>query len=426
MRPKNHSKEINPMKIALLAQSYPPMVSGASIFVQTLAEHMARRGHQVLVITASDRPSAYLESLADLMVRRVRSHPNPFRVGQRFSLWPDREIATALRQFRPEVVHLHDPFQFALSGISHARQAAAPVVLTVHQLPWFVEAYLPQSALLRKAVGWGLWAYSRWLLKQVDALVTPTRTIARVVSERTEVDSQVIGCGVDTELFHPGSLNPEVEAVLRARLGIPREVPVLLYVGRLDVDKRVSTVVRAAARAMRNNRAHLLVVGDGTEKASLLRLCKDLGIAGRSHFPGYVRVEEGLPDVYRLASLFATASEIETQGIVLLEAGACGLPIAAVEATCIPEIVHNGLNGWVAAPGDVDGLADCMARLLNDPVRACAMGQANRHVLGGFTTRKTIDAYEALYRRTIVSGMSAVPVPGAAWSGRARHSGESD
>jgi glycosyltransferase involved in cell wall biosynthesis len=414
------------MKIAHLAQSYPPMVSGASIFVQTLAEHMAHRGHHVLVITASNLPSAYPESRANLTIRRLRSHRNPFRVGQRFSLWPYREIAAALREFKPDVIHLHDPFQFALPSLAYARRTKTPVVLTVHQLPWFVEAYLPQSAMLRKVVGWSLWTYSRWLLKQVDSLVTPTQTIARVVSERTGVDSQIIGYGVDARLFHPRPLDPDREIALRARLGIPGDVPVLLHVGRLDVDKRVSMLVRSAARAMRNNRAHLLVVGDGTEKASLLRLCKDLGIAGRSHFPGYVRVEEGLPDVYRLASLFATASEIETQGIVLLEAGACGLPIAAVEATCIPEIVQDGLNGWMAAPGDVDGLADCMARLLNDPVHACAMGQANRHVLEGFTTGKTIDAYEALYRRTMVSGMSAVPVPGAAWSGRARHSGESD
>src|SRR5512143_3698096 len=100
------------MKIALLAQSYPPMVSGAAIFVQTLAEGMARRGHQVLVLTASDRPSGYSESKGNLTIRRVRSLRNPFRVGQRFALWPFREIAAALEAFQPDVIHLHDPFQF--------------------------------------------------------------------------------------------------------------------------------------------------------------------------------------------------------------------------------------------------------------------------------------------------------------------------
>ncbi len=84
-----------------------------------------------------------------------------------------------------------------------------------------------------------------------------------------------------------------------------------------------------------------------------MKLCDSLGITDRVKFTGCISLQDGLPEIYRAASLFVSASEIETQGIVLLEAAASGLPIAAVHATCIPEIVHHGVNGYLAESGDL-------------------------------------------------------------------------
>ena len=414
------------MKIALLSQSYPPMVSGAAGVVQGLAEQLAERGNEVMVLTASDRSTPYMVRGGNLILTRVCSCRNPLRVGQRFAPLPHGEIMASLRTFHPDIIHTHDPLQFAHSGLLYGRRAGVPVAITVHQLPWFVKAYLPDWGAAGEILEQGLWAYSRWMLYRCNAVVTPTRTIAGVIAAHTGIVPQVIGFGIDPEVFRPGTLEPEEAAGLRTKLGIPERVPIVLHVGRLDRDKRVDIAIRAAARAMERRPAHLLVVGDGTERDRLVGLCADLGIGERSHFTGFVTLEQGLADLYRLASVFVTASEIETQGLVLLEAAACGLPIAAVTATCIPEIVHQGLNGWLARPKDVEDLAACLRRLLSDPVQAQAMGQAGRLIVRGCVIQKTIDAHEVFYRQVIERSQLVALSPGTAWPGPAKRSGVSD
>ena len=101
------------MRIAVLNQSYPPMISGAALFSGHLAEALAERGHEVLVLAASDQGKAYRQRCDNLTIQRFHSYPNPHRVEQRFLLWPANEIKAALLDFAPEVIHLHEPFQMA-------------------------------------------------------------------------------------------------------------------------------------------------------------------------------------------------------------------------------------------------------------------------------------------------------------------------
>jgi glycosyltransferase involved in cell wall biosynthesis len=145
------------MKIAVLTQSYPPMVSGAALFAQHLAQALACRSHQVLVLAASELERPCRVEGANLTVVRLRSHYNPWRVGQRFILWQNPQIDVALREFAPDILHLHDPLQLAWAAISYSRRAGAPCVLTIHALPSLAVASLP--ALHRLAEN-GLWAYA--------------------------------------------------------------------------------------------------------------------------------------------------------------------------------------------------------------------------------------------------------------------------
>ena len=404
------------MKIAVISQSYPPMVSGAAIVARGLAEQMAQRGHQVLVLTSSDRPTTYVERSSNLVVQRLPSYRNPLRVNQRFTLWPHQEISAALAGFAPQVIHTHDPLQMAWSALLYARRAGVPVALTIHQLPWTLKYYLPEAAALQELVQQTAWAYSRWLLRRFQALVTPTGTIADEVQRHTGLAPWVIGFGVDPAVFHPGPLAPEQASRWRLQFGIPEGAAVLLHVGRLDKDKHVERVLQAAASVSTGAQpAHLLVVGDGTEKASLVRLSQQLQIAGRCHFPGFIAHQPDLAEIYRLAAAFVTASECETQGLVLLEAAASGLPIAAVSATCIPEIVHPGINGWLAAPGDIADLGRCIRHLLTCPLEAQALGQASRKIALELTLQKTVGDYERFYQELRQASRSPALLQGAAW-----------
>src|SRR5512134_1685561 len=124
------------MRIAYLCQSYPPMVSGAALIVQHLAEGLAARGHTLLVLAASDRGAPYTEQCDSLTISRLRAYPNPLRAAQRFLLWPAQAIEAHLCDFRPELLHLHDFSQASIAGLRAGNAMNVPVVLTLHALPW--------------------------------------------------------------------------------------------------------------------------------------------------------------------------------------------------------------------------------------------------------------------------------------------------
>jgi glycosyltransferase involved in cell wall biosynthesis len=396
------------MRIAYLTQSYPPMISGAALFAKQLAEAMAQQGHQILVIAASDKEHPYIVKRDNLTILRLTSIHNPMRVGQRSLLYPRQAVMRALHEFQPDVVHAHEPLQMGLLGIEYANHAGVPRLLSIHQLPSFVASYLPD--VLRSQTEFILWGYANWVCRQFTEILTPTQTISNLVTRMTGLPANTIGYGIDLQAFRPLIAN-ENEAAIRCRWNIPSGVPLLLHVGRLDTDKCVDRVIRAAAQSLKESRAHLLVVGDGTQKLSLIHLCESLGISDRVHFPGYISMQDGLPEIYRVAQLFVTASEIETQGIVLLEAAASGLPIVAVRSTCIPEIVHHGMNGYLAEPGDLHALGNAIRLLMSDAQKANRMGQSSLILAARHTDAYTYQAHEKLYDRIVKQVGEHGPVP---------------
>ena len=382
------------MRIAYLTQSYPPMISGAAISARQTAEAMAMRGHQVLVIAASEREYPYHIYGDDLTVLRLRSTKNPLRAGQRFLAFPRRATLNALNRFRPDVIHVHEPVQLGNIALAYARRAHIPVVLTAHQLPWFVASYFPKSmqALVERL----LWMYARWVLGRYSSVITPTRTIAEIVRGMTGLKPKVISNGLDLQTFHP-PLSSDERSASRRKWDLPPGAPLLLHTGRLDPDKSVDQLLRAAAPALRESEAHLVIVGDGCRKQSLIQLCRELGIEPRVHFLGFISVEEGLPEIYRMADIFLTTSEIETQGLVLLEAAASGLPIVAVNATCIPEIVHDGVNGFLVEPGDIDTFSKAIKTALNHSERLHVMSRDGLALAAAHDVHITHTLHEYVY-----------------------------
>ncbi|HEX2696494.1 MAG TPA: glycosyltransferase, partial [Anaerolineales bacterium] len=291
------------MRIAYLTQSYPPMVSGVAVVVQRLAECMTARGHTVLVIAASDRGDSYLTFKNNFLLLRLRSAVNNFRAQQRFLVYPRNSLLKALQDFEPDIIHTHDVFQIGRLGAEFAQSMSIPIVGTLHGLPSFILSYLPNIPGLRSGAEAALWEYGRWSVRRYAAITTPTETISNLVRVMTKVLPHTISNGVDLDAFKPRPFSRDEELRLRERVGIPPDVPIILHVGRLDVDKRVEHVVIAVARAMLSNQAHLLIVGDGNEKPTLIKLSESLGIRERCHFPGFISVDDGLPDIYRIASL---------------------------------------------------------------------------------------------------------------------------
>ncbi len=389
------------MKIAFITQSYPPMISGASIVVEKLATGMAARGHSILVLAASDKGHAYTTQKDSLKIVRLASVHNPKRAKQNFVLWSQKVINEELECFSPDVIHNHDLLLMGVSGIRAAHKLNTPITMTIHQLPWFITAYLPKLPKLNKAIESGLWKYSRWLDKHCQKMVVPTETIAKIIHKKAGFLPSAITNGVNLQHYSDVDLPANKRSSLIQKYGLDPDRPIILHVGRLDVDKQVEIVIHAAAKAMRKTNAQLLVIGDGVHREALVDLANQLGIQDHSHFPGFVSPLGDLPDLYRLANVFIIASEIETQGLVLLEALASKLPVVAVDATCIPELVKDGQNGFLVPPGDVDVMAGCLTALIKDKYLAEQMGQVGRSIVQEHSSETALNKHEALYQKLL-------------------------
>jgi glycosyltransferase involved in cell wall biosynthesis len=160
----------------------------------------------------------------------------------------------------------------------------------------------------------------------------------------------------------------------------------------------VDLVIQAAAQAMARTDAILLVVGDGRERERLTQLSAELAIRDRVFFTGFVANEGDLPGLYRLATLFLTASEIETFDIVILEAMASGCPVVAVKAGAVPHLVLTGFSGFLVSPGNVAEMADRVAWLLAHPDAARKLGQNAAALSQEYDGGKCLMRHLALYR----------------------------
>jgi len=390
------------MKIAYITQSYPPMVSGASIVVKRLADGMAKCSHSVLIIAASDTGNAYIENFPRIKVVRLKSVTNPKRAHQRFVRFSLKEIYAELKAFEPDLIHIHDVLSLGILGIFIAKKMKVPVTATVHQLPWFVCAYLPSIPGLKPMVEYSLWRYSRWLNRQCQSLIVPTETIARTIEIHGGFQTVPISNGVDFQQFSPFPQSYAEDRSLFDKYQLNPNLPIILHVGRLDVDKNVDAVVRAGAQVIQRIPAQLLIVGDGECRKKLSDLSDRLGIRDCCHFPGFVDAASDLPGLYRIATVFTTASEIETQGLVLLEAMASGLPIVAVDATCIHEVVKNQVNGYLIPSVHYQSLADGLVAILQNPVKSQQMGAASLSIVQEHSIQASLGKHEKLYREVIV------------------------
>lgn len=395
------------MRIAYLTQPYPPMISGASIAAEQLAKGMAERGHEILVIAASDTGQAYQTHEKNLTVLRLKSFNNPLRVRQRLLAFPHRTIMKALCEFKPDLIHTHEPAQMGFLGLKYACSTRIPVILTAHQLPWFITPYLPDIPMLKTFVERLAWTYAGWLTGNFSSIISPTLTISEVIQVKTGFYPTTIPYGIDLKTFN---LNAAVDEAteIHTRYSIPDHMPIILHVGRLDADKNVERVLLAAESVIKKSNAHLLIVGDGRRKQALIELSTSLGIEESTHLVGFISKKSELAKIYRSADVFVTASEIETQGIVLLEAAACGLPSAAVDATCISEVVQDGKTGYLAQPGNIPALGKAIEKLLERSVEKRQMQIECRKLAEKYGLEPSNEKHEIFYLQSVGHGFERV------------------
>ncbi len=430
------------MRIAIITDTYAPEVNGVVTSIVTHTRLLADRGHEILIVCPrygeGEGPS-----YPGITVERYPAFSFVTNKATRVAVPFVLSLARNIRRFKPDVVHVHTPLTLGVTGLLVAKSLRLPTIQTYHTyIPDFMQ-YVEISRLLgiddlqerianslfferllrtgawqrlvrsREAIeeradevldaflGIGAdeeaerpelsariaWRYTRLLYNRSDRVITPSLTLKReLIRHGVTVPVDYVSNGIDLTLTRPKDSYAPTGRIIHA--------------GRLGFEKNVDVVIKAFARALDHGVDLALdIVGDGPAREGLERLVQRLGLTASVRFLGFLD-RSTLASRYRDYDLFVTASTIETQGIVLLEAMASGLPVVGVRALAIPEIVRTGRCGIVVPPFDEQSFARAIERLAGDDALRERFGRAALAEVAAHDVHAVVSELESLYRLT--------------------------
>ena len=357
-----------------------------------MAGGLVRKGHEVHIIApafdTSEGPRIENHDGVDMIVHRLRSHKVPQHKTLR---WPEpwgmtKKIANVLAEVRPHAVHIQSHLMVGRFALRAARKQKLRVIATNHVMPENLMRYSLLPKFLHPLAMKIIWADAGRILRKMDALTTPTKRAAELLENAAGVRGVLaISCGIDASRFANNTPTSNAD-------------PVALFLGRLDDEKKIDVLLRAAAKLTEYPNLKIELVGDGGERERLRSLAEYLGIADRVHFLGHVSDQE-LPGIYERCTVFVMPSIAELQSIATMEAMASGRPVIGADAMALPHLVHDGDNGYLFPPGDVDRLADRLRRVLGaDKAELARLSENSLHLIRSHDIERTLKIFEDLYQ----------------------------
>ena len=415
------------MKIVISTDIYYPMINGVAVFSRNLAAGLTKRGHDVLVLAPSisgDFESEYDEEYGFKVVRlsskKMMLYPDQinkvpekkdflgmkmpqllYKNGLHVSYMPDLEIKRVLSEFQPDIIHNQTPGPVALAILRYARRHKVALVSTDHAYPDNLTQQVKLPELAKKPINAVMNAYFVSFLKRSDYATVPTEQVLTDCIPKSKlffrVPIEALSNGIDLSRFAKGRVNHEIYE----RYDINPQKPTILYIGRVDPEKSLDVLMNAFIKVQEKvENAQLVIVGDGTMRPKLEKMAEKAGISDKVVFTGRV-IGKDLPQLYRTGDVFAITSKTETQSIVLLEAMATGLPAVAVKAAAIPELVHNGKNGYLCEADDVDAVAKSLICILQDKNLRETMSEKSLELIKKHDISYTLTRIEEIYHRVL-------------------------
>lgn len=414
------------MKIAIVSAVYYPMINGVATFTHNLATGLAKQGNEVIVICPSftgKKHSVRQGNLTEHYVRSIRMPLYPDQINDipekkrlfgkelptvfyKRGFWvspaPYNEVRRILKKFRPDVIHSQTSDPIGLATAFFAREKNIPFVTTGHNYPDQITGQLKGIGWMKKPLDAALSSYLLSYRSHSDYTTMPTEIAIEDLMlkkrKKVKVPFEALSNGVDLSEFKPG--RAKIETYNRYKL--PTDRPIVLYIGRVDPAKSISTVIDAFTQVLEEiPEAELLIVGDGVDMDRLKKLTEYLQIEKSVKFLGRVMPPE-LYDLYKIGDVFVTASETETQGIVLIEAAATGLPIVAVDKGAVREVCQDGVNGVLCkAGGDAKGIAKGLVKILKDEELRREYGKNSLEIAKKHDFNHTLSRFTEIYEEAI-------------------------
>lgn len=384
------------MNIVMLTNTYTPHVGGVARSVESFAMEYRRRGHRVLVVAPEfdNMPQGEVDVVRIPAIQRFN--------GSDFSavLPVSGLLSDALDAFRPDLVHAHHPYLLGMTALRVARYRKLPLIFTHHTL---YEQYVHYGPVDSPAFRRFVIELATRYANLCDQVFAPSESIAALLRQRgVATPIAVVPTGVDVERFAQGD-----GVGFRQSMAIPADAFVVGHLGRLAPEKNLVFLAEAVAAFLKTEpRAHFLLAGKGPSEADIRARFERDGLNARLHTAG-VLGHPRLADAYHAMDVFAFASKSETQGMVLTEAMAAGVPVVGLDAPGVREVVRDGHNGRLLADETAETFAAALQWVaqLPDPKRH-ELNQSARETAAAFSMSRSADKalsyYQALRQRTLV------------------------
>ena len=359
--------------ICLLNDSFPPLIDGVANAVVNYAQRLTERGDAVTVATPAV-PGAD-DSAFPFPVLRYPSFDTRRKLGYVSGRPFSPELAARLQKEGAGVLHTHCPIVSTFLARELRDVVDAPIVLTYHTKFDIDIAKAVHGKLLQESA-------IRALVQNISAC-DEVWTVSRGAGENLrslgyQGDYLVMPNGVD---LPRGRLTPEVIQAVTGSFDHPADVPCFLFVGRLMWYKGIRIILDALAALRDQGQPFRMVfLGGGVDEADIRKYTESLGLSDRCLFPGSVRDRQALRAWYCRADLFLFPSTFDTNGLVVREAAACGLPAVLIRGSCAAEDVADGVTGFLIEE-NAPSMAACLTELLQKPEKLRSVGRAAEETL---------------------------------------------
>ncbi len=360
------------MHVALFTETYYPQINGVTYTVANWRRTLEDRGHMVSVIYPDSGHDP------DAGEYPVPSLSFPFVDGYRVGVSFPGDLSVRLPPV--DVVHSHGPFILGLLGKRIARRDGAALVATHHTPAEHYYDYVTDRSLLQQAMDAAYRTWLRRFYRCCDTVMAPSRFASDQLMRKIGRPVLPLSNGIDTEFFSPR------DTTFREQHGLG-DGPLVGYCGRLGYEKRLDDLIALARRFD----GEVVVAGDGFARdhyTARFRKVDNITYLGRLD-------REEMPAFYSALDVFVLPSVAETQGLVVLEANACGTPVIGADAAALTETVQDGVNGFRYPPGDITALADRVDTVL---AQRGALSTGAQAVADDHTLDSVVDRLLDLYR----------------------------
>lgn len=389
------------LRIAMVCDSVTHYTAG--VFVSTLrfSQALTDRGHTIIFITTKSRRYPDNTHYNGFRTYRFNSIYLPKSEKSMYISFPStRQIKKILEGEKIDIVHTLLPTPSAVVATRAAKALGIKIVAHSHAQAENMLLAFP-IAFLRAPLGNVYERYFLRLYRKAHFIIHPSQFAAELMQERTTtLDSAVISNGVDSEQFMPLEKS-EVESFLKRFSDVPRDTVKILFVGRLHPEKSVDTLIRAMATIVRNRPdVHLMIVGIGDWEPQLRKLVARLELEKNMTFLGKISNED-LVRAYNAADLFVLPSLAELEGMVVLEAMACGLPILIADSPASASRFFVDGNGLLFEPQNPEHLAQQALKILGDAALRIKMGEISLKKSKKYDLNNSVISLEGHYYRLL-------------------------